>query len=102
MSLHSVNWLHKGLRSHSIVFLSDKDGDVDYACPFLSGFGYARPAFRADMTEIPSQNPEYHMYRHPRMHGLGPWEGRQGFKRTLDMYSLGVVSASRDSKLAGY
>ena len=91
LSLHSVNWLHKGLRSHNIVFSSGKNGDVDLSCPFLSGFGYARPAFRGDMTEIPSQNPEYDMYRHPRMHGLGPWEGRQGFKRTFDIYSLGVV-----------
>lgn len=91
MSLHSVNWLHKGLRSHNIIFFSDNGYDVDYSCPFLSGFGYARPAFRTDMTEIPSQNPERDMYRHPRMHGLGPWEGRQGFKRTFDIYSLGVV-----------
>ena len=89
--LHSVNWLHKGLRSHNIVFSSGNNGDVDLSCPFLSGFGYARPAFRGDMTEIPSQNPEHDMYRHPRMHGLGPWEGRQGFKRTFDIYSLGVV-----------
>lgn len=91
MSLHSVNWLHKGLRSHNIVFFSDNDSDIDYSCPFLSGFGYARPASRGDMTEIPSQNPEHDMYRHPRMHGLGPWEGRQGFKRTFDIYSLGIV-----------
>lgn len=91
MSLHSVNWLHKGLRSHNIIFFSDNDSDIDYSRPFLSGFGYARPAFRADRTEIPSQNPQHDMYRHPRMHGLGPWEGRQGFKRTFDIYSLGVV-----------
>lgn len=91
VSLHSVNWLHKGLRSHNIVFFSGNDGDVDLSCPFLSGFGYARPAFGGDMTEIPSQNPEHDMYRHPRMHGLGPWEGRQGFKRTFDIYSLGVI-----------
>ena len=91
VSLHSVNWLHKGLRSHSIVFFSDNDNGIDYSCPFLSGFGYARPAFRGDMTELPSQNPEHDMYRHPRMHGLGPWEGRQGFKWTFDIYSLGIV-----------
>ena len=91
MSLHSVNWLHKGLRSQNIIFFSDSDSDVDLSCPFLSGCGYARPAFRGDMTEIPSQNPEHDMYRHPRMHGLGPWEGRQGFKRTFDIYSLGIV-----------
>ena len=91
VSLHSVHWLHKGLRSHNIVFFTENDSDIDYSCPFLTGFGYARPAFRADMTELPSQNPEHDMYKHPRMHGLGPWEGRQGFKWTFDIYSLGIV-----------
>ena len=91
VSLHSVNWLHKSLRSQNIVFFGVNENDVDFSRPFLSGFGYARPAFRGDMTEIPSQNPEHDMYRHPRMHGLGPWEGRQGFKRTFDIYSLGII-----------
>ena len=91
MCLHSVNWLHKGLRSHNIVFFPEETKTVDYSCPFLSGFGYARPAFRADMTEVPSDHPEFDMYRHPRTHGLGPWEGRQGFKRTFDIYSLGIM-----------
>ena len=91
MSLHSVNWLHKSLRSHNIIFFPEAGNTINYSCPYLSGFGYARPTFREDMTEIPSQNPEYDMYRHPRTHGLGPWEGRQGFKRTFDIYSLGVV-----------
>jgi len=91
MSLHSVNWLHKGLRSQNILFFPKDDNTVEYSCPYLSGFGYARPAFREDMTEMMSQNPEADMYRHPRTHGLGPWEGRQGFKRTFDIYSLGVI-----------
>jgi hypothetical protein len=91
MSLHSVNWLHKGLRSQNILFFPKDGSTVEYSCPYLSGFGYARPAFREDMTEMMSQNPEADMYRHPRTHGLGPWEGRQGFKRTFDVYSLGVV-----------
>lgn len=91
VSLHSVHWLHKGLRSDNIVFFSDGDNGIEYSCPFLSGFGYSRPAFRGDMTELPSQNPEHDMYRHPRMHGLGPWEGRQGFMWTFDIYSLGIV-----------
>ena len=91
MALHSVNWLHKSLRSHNIIFFPETGDTINYSCPYLSGFGYARPTFREDLTEIPSQNPEYDMYRHPRTHGLGPWEGRQGFKRTFDIYSLGVV-----------
>ena len=91
MSLHSVNWLHKGLRSENILFFPKENGTVEYASPYLSGFGYARPAFREDMTEIESTNPRADMYRHPQTHGLGPWEGRQGFKRTFDIYSLGVI-----------
>ena len=91
MSLHSVDWLHKGLRSANVIFFEATPGAINYSCPFLSGFGYARPAFRDDMTEISSKHPEQDMYRHPRTHGLGPWEGRQGFKRTFDIYSLGIV-----------
>ena len=91
MSLHSVNWLHKGVRSKNVLFFPRDDETIEYSCPYLSGFGYARPAFREDMTEMISEDPEADMYRHPLTHGLGPWEGRQGFKRTFDIYSLGVV-----------
>ena len=91
MSLHSVDWLHKGLCSANVIFFEAAHGAIDYSYPMLSGFGYARPAFREDMTEIPSKHPEQDMYRHPKTHGLGPWEGRQGFKRTFDIYSLGIV-----------
>ncbi len=53
--LHSVNWLHKGLRSQNIVFFpisssaeSGKDKKkIDFSKPYLSGFDFARPA-RAD------------------------------------------------------
>ena len=91
MSLHSVNWLHKAIRSDNILFFIDDGSFLDYSSLFLSGFGYSRPAYREDMTEQLSENPEHDIYRHPRTHGLGPWEGRQGFKRTFDIYSLGVV-----------
>ncbi|KAI4099032.1 MAG: hypothetical protein L6R37_006168 [Teloschistes peruensis] len=57
MSLHSVNWLHKGIRSRNILFFPEEDGDFDYSRPYLSGFGYSRPSFREDMTEVPSQDP---------------------------------------------
>ena len=91
MALHSVNWLHKNLRSHNIIFFPGPGYTVDYSCPYLSGFGYASPPFSQDLTEKPSQNPEYDMYRHPRTRGLGPRDGRQGFRRAYDIYSLGVV-----------
>lgn len=60
--LHSVNWLHKGLRSHNIVFfpttIKDKTGagkKVEYSKPYLSGFDFARPARADEMTEVSSQ-----------------------------------------------
>lgn len=91
MSLHSVNWLHKGIRSQNVLFFLEDGNIIDYSNPYISGFGYARPAFREDMTEMVSEDPAVDMYRHPRTHGLGPWEGRPGFKRTFDIYSLGLL-----------
>ena len=88
--LHSINWLHKGLRSDNVVFSAEQNV-VDFSKPFLSGFGYARPAYRDEFTEILSENPLHDMYRHPFTHGRGPYEERQGFRRTFDFYSLGIV-----------
>ncbi|KAI9808065.1 MAG: hypothetical protein M1827_007530 [Pycnora praestabilis] len=88
--LHSVNWLHKGLRSHNIVFFYDENGnnEPDYVNPYLSGFDYARPARSEEMTEKPPENAEYDVYRHPSTHGDGP---RTDYKKSYDIYSLGVI-----------
>ena len=88
--LHSVNWLHKGLRSHNIVFFpGSKSSKVDYSKPYLSGFDFARPARRDDMTETPS-DVEHNLYRHPSAQavGIGP---RESFRKTFDIFSLGVI-----------
>jgi len=117
--LHSVNWLHKGLRSHNIVFFpittngeGGKSSRIDYSKPYLSGFDFARPA-RADelvrhsflytctlpgeraltldfQTEVPGDVPEYNMYRHPSTQGIG-FGPRESFRKSFDIYSLGVV-----------
>jgi serine/threonine protein kinase len=91
--LHSVNWLHKGLRSHNIVFFPSKSGkssSIDYRKPYLSGFDFARPARPDELTEVPGDNAEYNMYRHPNTQstGFGP---RESFRKTFDIYSFGVV-----------
>jgi hypothetical protein len=62
--LHSVNWLHKGMRSHNIVFFpttsKDKNGEmrktVNYSKPYLSGFDFSRPARADEMTEVRYKN----------------------------------------------
>lgn len=95
--LHTVNWLHKGLRSHNIVFFplttKSKHGTkmkIDYSKPYLSGFEFARPARADEQTEIPGDNGAYNLYRHPHTqgHGFGP---RESFRKSFDIYSLGVV-----------
>ncbi|KAI9838187.1 MAG: hypothetical protein M1837_002616 [Sclerophora amabilis] len=91
--LHSVNWLHKGLRSHNIVFFFGT-GDPDYHQPYLSGFDYARPARPEEMTEKPPQNAKFDVYRHPFAHGDGPNETtgtHNPFKKSYDIYSLGII-----------
>ncbi|KAK4232044.1 prion-inhibition and propagation-domain-containing protein [Podospora fimiseda] len=90
--LHAVNWLHKGLRSHNIIFFRTIDGKVDYSRPILSGFDFSRPACAGEMTDIPGPDDdvEYNFYRHPAAQSVNP-DGREGYKRSFDIYSLGAV-----------
>jgi len=90
--LHAVNWLHKGLRSHNIVFFRTTGGDVDYAKPYLSGFDFSRPARADEMTDVPGpgDDAEYNLYRHPHVQSTIGGE-RERFKKSFDIYSLGVL-----------
>ena len=89
--LHSTNWLHKGLRSHNIIFFPNPSATVDFSKPYLCGFDYARPAASDEVTERPPENPEYDVYRHQLAQGDAPREGTGGFRKTFDIYSLGVI-----------
>lgn len=90
--LHAVNWLHKGLRSHNIIFFRTTSGQVDYTKPYLSGFDFSRPARADEMTDIPGpgDDAEYNLYRHPLAQSTNP-EERERFKKSFDIYSLGVL-----------
>ncbi|KAL5592220.1 hypothetical protein FOBRF1_013246 [Fusarium oxysporum] len=88
--LHSTNWIHKALRSQNVVFFTDP-GHPDLSTPFLCGFGLSRPAHNTEMTERPDSIPLYNLYRHPLAHGDVATEGIGGFKKTFDIYSLGIV-----------
>ncbi|KAL2270353.1 hypothetical protein VTJ83DRAFT_2537 [Remersonia thermophila] len=90
LHLHAVNWLHKGLRSHNVIFFQTTDGQVDYAKPYLSGFDFSRPARADEMTDVPSDDAAFNLYRHPLAQSAA-LEGRGRFKRSFDIYSLGVL-----------
>lgn len=92
MYLHSVNWLHKGIRSNNILFPSQSAKESInpsslHSQPILSGFDYARPDLPDTVTERPSQNPEYELYRHPELTSLTSTRS----KKSHDIYSLGIV-----------
>ncbi|KAF4448730.1 protein kinase, catalytic domain-containingprotein [Fusarium austroafricanum] len=87
--LHATNWLHKGLRSENVVLQScDR---LRTASPFLCGFDYSRPSHLGEETERPVENPMHDIYRHPNVQFDVPRDGRSGFNKLYDAYSLGVV-----------
>jgi hypothetical protein len=92
MYLHSVNWLHKGVRSNNILFPlpSPKRGlnssPLEYL-PILSGFDYARPDLPDSLTERSSPVREHELYRHPELTSLTSSRS----KKSYDIYSLGIV-----------
>lgn len=90
LHLHAVNWLHKGLRSHNILFFRTKAGHVDYAQVYLSGFDFSRPGGSDEVTEIPGYGAEHDLYRHP-MAQSNQGKGRERSKKSFDIYSLGVI-----------
>lgn len=86
--LHAVDWLHKGLRSANILFFKESNNIIDFTNPYISGFEYSRPAKRDDMTERPSDDLASDIYRHPFVQMAN---NRGGFKKSHDLYSLGIL-----------
>ncbi|OCK84951.1 hypothetical protein K432DRAFT_287852 [Lepidopterella palustris CBS 459.81] len=87
MYLHAVNWLHKGFRSASILLFPGQ-GSGELGKLRLSGLEYARPDEVGLTSTGPPQNSEWGVYCHPGYLGLGR---KRGFRKTYDIYSLGIV-----------
>ncbi|KAL9045779.1 MAG: hypothetical protein Q9214_001237 [Letrouitia sp. 1 TL-2023] len=87
--LHAVNWLHKALRSDSILFLVNKE-QVDYDRPYLTGYEYARPDKNGETTMSTGGdvNQWWQLYVHPNYQG---WSAKGTYRKTFDIYSLGIV-----------
>lgn len=89
--LHATDWLHKSFRSDNIVLRNPIAGNLDKVDPYLVGFEYSRPANPGEMTEVASKNRSHEVYRHPSVQFDVPRDGRRGYKKVFDIYSLGVV-----------
>jgi hypothetical protein len=89
--LHAVGWLHRGLRSASIVFLPEKDGK-NVSQPYISGFEFARQDQHGLTATTLPQDPTWSVYCHPDYHAASrPGTKEPKFRKSYDMYSLGIV-----------
>ncbi|KAN0105856.1 Prion-inhibition and propagation domain containing protein [Hyaloscypha variabilis] len=89
--LHAVSWLHKGLRSKSIVFFIDADQQqTDLSSPMVSGFDFSRPDLPGEITVRHPSNIYDDLYRHPeRLKDASTSTPRS--KKSHDVYSLGII-----------
>ena len=90
--LHTVNWIHKGIRSQNVIFFVTSDparqADPNLDSPFLTGFTLSRPSILNQVTEKPAFDPLQDIYRHPLAQS---GESDERYKRSFDLYSLGIV-----------
>jgi hypothetical protein len=89
--LHAVSWLHKGLRSKSIIFFIDNNQkQTDLSSPIVSGFDFSRPDLPEEITVRHSSNVFDDLYRHPeRLKGASSSTPRS--QKSHDVYSLGII-----------
>ncbi|KAM0421350.1 hypothetical protein ACHAPT_010885 [Fusarium lateritium] len=87
MYLHSVNWLHKAIRSDNVVFYWN-GSRPNLERPILAGFEYARHDAH-DISDRPDPNPGWDIYRWPSIQGEAPTAVRS--RKIFDIYSLGLV-----------
>lgn len=89
--LHATDWLHKSLRSDNIVLREPVAGPLVKFDPYLVGFEYSRPANPDEVTEALGKNRLHELYRHPSTQFDCTRDGRRGYKKAYDIYSLGIV-----------
>ena len=91
LQLHTAGWLHKGIRTDNIlVFKSGTEqwNSMDHlSSAYLGGYEYARADNPLEITEAPSSQLDFDLYRHPKSLG----QGRASSNKRFDVYSLGCV-----------
>ncbi|KAF3491799.1 uncharacterized protein GIQ15_01316 [Arthroderma uncinatum] len=88
--LHSVNWVHRALRSENVLFVFP-DENLDRAALQgakirICGFEASRPSTDSSLGPYDNQL-KWNVYRHPKRWGTP----RETFTRIHDIYSVGVM-----------
>lgn len=92
LQLHTSGWLHKEIRSESILFIDrqthEQVGESIFAAPvYIAGYSLARNDDPQEATEPLVSEVEADLYRHPR--SLGPC--RESYHKSFDIFSVGCV-----------
>lgn len=82
LQLHTAGWLHKGLRSSSVLFIYSQGHTKG---PYLAGYEYSRPT-SAETEAVPDRR-EHEIYRHPLAQG----PARATFNKSFDLFALGCI-----------
>jgi hypothetical protein len=86
-AFHADGWVHKSVRSQSVVFFKDRsDKHLLLTSPYLVDFEYSRPESGSTLL-LRDNNNEKNLYRHPEIQDVA----RSSFSKVHDLYSLGVV-----------
>ena len=86
---HADGWVHKGIRSQSVVFFHDREDPsrrLLLDAPYLVDFEYSRPE-SGTTFHVRDPDAEMDLYRHPDVQDLAT----SAFSKLHDLYSLGVV-----------
>ena len=88
--LHAVNWLHKSLRSDSIIFFlpSTSNQVLTITDPYLTGYEYARADRPGETSTGGDVDESTELYVHPAYQGSGT---KGTYRKTFDIYSLGII-----------
>lgn len=87
LEYHKVNWLHKNISSHNIIFRDiDPLAVAIVDSPYIIGFNLSRPDHPTEISRGPEDNPDFVNYQDPRYR-----DGRARYKTEFDYFSLGLV-----------
>lgn len=86
---HKIQWLHKGISSHNVVFFSDSlPGAAKLVSPYITGFSHSRPNDISLLSNLAyGGDEELRAYLHPdyRRNEI------RKYTTEYDYYSLGLV-----------
>ena len=87
--LHAVDWVHKDIRSDSILFMRESNHALRLYKPIIAGFEFSRPALQEEVTVTQDYSPQQALYRHPDL----LTRNADRSKKSHDIYSFGLLLA---------